>query len=349
MTKKSSKAKNQKLLIAVGILAGVLLLLALFGRYVLKHQQLPIDEEQVILVPSGSSYDALCDSLRVHNCITSESMFQSMAHARKLNKHVKAGRYVMRPGMTTMRMVNKLYYGNQDALKLTINRYRTNAQFAAFIGKRLEMDGDNLLAMLNSEEIAARYGFTPATILGMFVQNSYDIYWTIEPQKFLDKMYKEYNRFWNGTRKAECEALGLTPQEVTILASIVDEETNKNDEKAKIASVYLNRLHRGMLLQADPTVKYAVGDFTLRRILLKHLATPSPYNTYLYKGLPPGPICLPSVASIDAVLANLPTKYLYFCAKEDFSGYHNFAETPAQHAANAARFHAAMNARKIYK
>ena len=345
--KKKKASTGRRTLIVVAVWAVAVAVVALFGRYVLRHQQLPIDRAAVVCVPTGSSYEALCDTLRAHNCIADEAMFQSMARVRKLNKHVKPGRYEFHPGMSTMRVVNKLYYGNQDAMKITIGRHRTKESLCRFVGSKLEMSADSLLAVLNSEAITAQYGFTPTTILGIFVQNTYDVYWNVTPEKFLERMAKEYDRYWTGVRKGECDALGLTPQEVVALASIVEEETNCDSEKPTIASVYLNRLRKGMLLQADPTVKYAVGDFTLRRILHRHLAVESPYNTYLHRGLPPGPICLPGTASIDAVLANMKTDYLYFCAKEDFSGRHNFAATPAQHAANAQRFHQALDARGI--
>jgi UPF0755 protein len=175
------------------------------------------------------------------------------------------------------------------------------------------------------------------------------MYWTTTAKGFAQRMKKEYDHFWSTSRKAKAEAIGLTPQEVTTLASIVQSETIKSDELKIVAGLYINRLHKNIPLQADPTVKYAIGNFSLRRILYKHLEIDSPYNTYKYAGLPPGPICFPTIKSIDAVLNYDHNKYLYMCAKEDFSGYHNFAKTQRQHNKNAAKYRKALNKNKIYR
>ena len=331
-------------------IAGALCLIVLIVALVLGLQmrkRVSVTEATEIFIPTGSTYDALVDSLMTHKVIEDPSAFNHVARTRSLSSCVKGGRYVVQPGMSFFRLVNKLRSGNQDALRLTINKHRTAEQLCQMLGTKLELQPDSLLALLCDSATAAHYGLTPQTMLCLFIPNTYDIYWTTTPQQLLDRMQKEYSRFWTPLRKGQCTTLGLSPEEVITLASIVEEETNQNDEKPLIASVYLNRLRKGMLLQADPTVKYAVGNFTLRRILHKHLAADSPYNTYLYPGLPPGPICLPSIKSIDAVLANFPSNYLYFCAKEDFSGHHNFAATPQQHLQNAQRFHQAMNQRGI--
>lgn len=202
------------------------------------------------------------------------------------------------------------------------------------------------MAYLQNDSICSIYGLTPATVFALFPQNTYEFYWTVSPMAFLDKMNQESNKFWN-ERQSQLSAINLSREQVITIASIVEEETNCNDEKADIASVYLNRYRIGMALQADPTVKYAIGDFTIRRIRGEMLQTDSPYNTYRNAGLPPGPICIPSAASIDAVLKNKNTQYLYFCAKEDFSGRHNFAATITEHQANAKKFHKALNKQNI--
>lgn len=339
---------NQHKTISIIFVASIaFVLLLVLVKATIDRQHIDIAEPVSIYVPSGSDFEALTDSLKAHDCIVDEVVFRGMAKTRKLDRHVKPGRYVVEPGMSVVRLVGKLYSGNQDAVRVTVNRHRTNEQLCRFFASKLEMEADSLLVLLNDSETTEQYGFTPETIIGMFVQNTYDIYWTTTPQKLLDRMKKEYDRFWNAKRRGECMAMGMSQQEVITLASIVDEETNKDNEKSTIASVYLNRLRKGMALQADPTVKYAVGDFGIRRILHKHLEVNSPYNTYKNIGLPPGPICMPSISSIDAVLANRKTDYLYFCAKEDFSGYHNFAATPDEHARNAQRFHQALNKKGI--
>jgi len=347
MAKKKSKNNIRNYIIAA--IALILLGIAIGALLHLRRMHLSNNEEVTLYLPSGTTYDAALDSLRAHQCIDHERSFNLLARLRQYPDHVKAGCYKLEANMNCWQALTKLYYGNQDPVHVTIGKYRTADKLCEYVGKRLEFDADSLLARLTDPKVCERYGHTPQTILGMFLQNTYDVYWTTSPDKFLDRMEQEHDRFWNAERRKKCDALNLTADEVTTLASIVDEETNKDDEKADIASVYLNRLRKGMLLQADPTVKYAVGDFTLRRILNVHTEADSPYNTYRHRGLPPGPICIPSTASINAVLQNKSTNYLYFCAKADFSGHHAFAATLAQHNANAAAFHAEMNRRKIYK
>lgn len=347
--KKRKKLQNKKVNIIFSIIGGMLVLMAVVSLLLLRSQKTANSDKVTLYLPTGSTYQAVTDSLNVHNCIGNAAVFNVMARLRGYRDHVKGGCYVINPHTPVWNVLTKLYCGNQDAIRLTIGKFRTKKQLCDYLDKHLELSGDSLLALLNDETICKSYGHNTKTVIGMFIQNTYEVYWNTTPQKLLDRMDKEWGRFWNNDRTAKCKALKMTNDEVMTLASIVDEETNKNDEKDVIASVYLNRLHRGMLLQADPTLKYAVGDFTLRRLLNVHMEAESPYNTYKYKGLPPGPICTPAISSIDAVLANRQTDYLYFCAKADFSGRHAFATTLAQHNANAAAFHAELNRRKIYK
>ena len=334
--------KKSTLLILLLALATIILL----SIGLLRRQSTPATEDVRIYVPSGSSFSALADTLEAHNLLASRGIFASASKLRGLDKHVKSGSYLIHPHTGLIPLIQKLYAGNQDAIRITINRHRTVEQLCEFLGSKLELSADTLLALMLTDTVCARYGETPQTIIGMFPQNTYEYYWNISPNKLLNKMHQESLRFWE-KREGKLAQLHLTRQQVITLASIVEEETNANDEKADIASVYLNRLHINMPLQADPTVKFAIGDFSIQRIKAYMLLTDSPYNTYMHAGLPPGPICIPSAASIDAVLQNKHTNYLYFCAKEDFSGHHNFATTLAQHQANAARFHAALNQRNI--
>ena len=348
-TNNKKKPKNKRINTIVGIVAALVLVGVVTALMLLRSQKMANRETVTLYIPTGSDYAAVVDSLNAHNCIGNAMVFNTMARLRQYRDNVKGGCYILKPEERVWNVLTKLYCGNQDAVKVTISKHRTKQQLCDYIGRRLEMRSDTLLALLADDSLCAAYGHTPKTIIGMFPQNTYEIYWNTTPEKFLNRMKKESDRFWNDERKAKCKALNLTEDEVITLASIVEEETNKNDEKADIASVYLNRIRKGMLLQADPTLKYAVGDFTLRRLLNKHIEVESLYNTYKHRGLPPGPICIPSAASIDAVLANKQTDYLYFCARADFSGRHAFASTLAQHNANAAAFHAEMNRRKIYK
>lgn len=348
-TKKNNKKKKsgKKLNTIVAVIAILILAGIVASLLFMKGQKLSNRETVTLYIPSGSTYEAVVDSLTVNNCIGSQTLFNIMARLRHYKDNVKGGCYILKPEMNLWNTLTKLYYGNQDPIHVTIGKYRTKKQMCDYLGKRLEFNGDTLLALLEDDSVCASYGYTPKTIIAMFARNTYDIYWNTSTGKFLDRMHRENEKFWD-KRLSKCKAMKLTPVEVTTLASIVDEETNKDDEKELIASVYLNRLRKNMLLQADPTLKYAVGDFTLKRILNKHMETESPYNTYKYRGLPPGPICIPGTSSIDAVLADRQSDYLYFCAKADFSGRHAFATNLAQHNANAQAFHDALNRRKIY-
>lgn len=347
--KKKSKKNGKRIHIVIAVLAVLAFLAIATGLALLRMQKMANGESVTLYLPTGTTYDAVVDSLDAHGCIENHVIFNNMARLRHYRDNVKGGCYIIGAHDNVWTTLTKLYYGNQDPIRVTINKYRTKKLLCQYLDRKLELDGDTLLALLYDDSVCAAYGQTTQTIIGMFVQNTYDIYWNVSPRKLLDRMKKESDRFWNSNRLGNCKALNLRPDEVITLASIVEEETNKNDEKELIASVYLNRLRKGMLLQADPTLKFAAGDFTVQRILNKHMESDSPYNTYRFAGLPPGPICIPGPASIDAVLANRQTDYLYFCAKADFSGYHAFATTLQQHNANAAAFHAELNRRKIYK
>jgi UPF0755 protein len=324
-----------------------LLLVAISGRIILRKQRIQTAETQTIYLRTGSTYQILLDSLDAHGCLHSKAIFNKLASLRGLPDHVRPGCYKLENGMGIVRVIQKFYTGNQDPVRITINKHRSLKSLTEYLDKRLELDGDSLLDMLNDSTVLKKYNQTPESILGMFIQNTYEVYWTVTATELLERMQKESNHFWNNMRQGQCDDVDLTENEVITLASIVEEETNEDDEKPMIASVYLNRLHKGMPLQADPTVRFALGDFSVKRIGGSMLSIKSPYNTYRQPGLPPGPICIPSIASIDAVLSGVKSDYLYFCAKEDFSGHHNFAATLTEHKQNAQRFHKALNHRNI--
>ena len=212
---------------------------------------------------------------------------------------------------------------------------------------QLMLDKEELLSLLNDSAYCDSLGFTLETVMAMFIPNTYEVYWNIPAEKLMQRMKREYKSFWTDARLEKAKAINLTPVEVSVLASIVEEETAATDEYPIVAGLYLNRLHRGIPLQADPTVKFAVGDFTLQRILFEHLEIDSPYNTYKYPGLPPGPLRIPTIKGMDSVLNYMKHNYLYMCAKEDFSGRHNFAATLTEHNRNANRYRAELNRRKI--
>ena len=333
----------RNIIIAVCLLVGIAIILG----FITINQRVTVTETTRIYIPSDSNYPALLDTLDAHHCLRSYTIFGTLAQLRGLPKHVKTGSYRITPNMRIISLVQKLYSGNQDPIRITINKYRTLDALCQHFGSKLMFDADSLLVLLTDSAFCAQYNLTPRTIIGLFPQNTYEFYWTTTPTSLVARMNTEYEHFWQ-ERDNQLPSLGLTRSQVLTIASIVEEETNCNEEKADIASVYLNRYRIGMPLQADPTVKYAVADFTIRRIKGDMLKCDSPYNTYLHAGLPPGPICIPSAASIDAVLKNHKTDYLYFCAKEDFSGRHNFAATAEQHIANARKFHKALNERNIH-
>lgn len=276
-----------------------------------------------------------------------KSAIITMARHTEYYNHVRPGRYEITPSMGSFVLFRHLRNGHQSAIKLIVPSITTKERLAEVLSMKLMIGEEDLLDYFESNDSCQLFGKDTATVVCLFVPNTYEVYWNISAKKLITKMQDESKAFWNGTRAAKAEQLGLSTDEVMTLASIVDEETANNGEKPMIAGMYYNRLQKGMPLQADPTVKFALKQFELRRIYTNMLRTPSPYNTYINTGLPPGPIRVPSVAGIDAVLDMVKHDYLYMCAKEDFSGTHNFAVTYAEHLKNAAKYSAALNARNI--
>jgi len=317
----------------------------LFG-YIFKPNVL---KDAVILIPSGATFTDVEKLLQEQQVIQNYKAFRWVAKKKKYKKSIKSGRYELKKGWNTNVLMNKLRNGVQDPVNVTFNTIRTFPELAGKVATYLETDSATLLAEFMSKDIPARYSFTEATFPAMFIPNTYQFFWTVTPSQFIERMKKEYDKFWNSERTAKASALGMSKIEVSTLASIIQEETNKNDEKPIVAGVYINRLKRGMLLQACPTVKYAVGDFSIRRVTTVMTEIVSPYNTYQNTGLPPGPITFAEIQSIDAVLNAKQHDFLYFCANDNFSGYNVFARTLAEHNRNAARYQSALNQKKIWK
>ncbi len=302
-----------------------------------------IGKEFSLYLHEGTDIKALRDSLDSDGRLLRPGRFALAARLARLDGSIRPGHYVFSPGMSAYRAVSMLRSGNQTPVRVTFNNIRTLPQLAGVLSRQIAADSADMARTLADDSTAMRYGFSPREFIGMFIPNTYEVYWTVSPDRFVARMHDEYQRFWEGRRTEALGRTGLSAREVSTLASIIDEETVHTDEMARMAGVYINRLRRGMPLQADPTVKFAVGDFSLRRILKSHLSVESPYNTYLHAGLPPGPIRMPSVAAIDAVLGYEEHDYLYFCAKADFSGYHSFARTLAEHNRNARAYSAALD------
>lgn len=273
--------------------------------------------------------------------------FDALSGQTNYAERIKTGKYAIRPTDTMREFHRRLLMGYQTPIRLTVPSTRTVDRLVQSVARQLMIDSVEIAQLVADTAFYTPLGYNEATVATLFIPNTYEVYWNSSAEKLLERLQKEHDRFWNEKRLAQAKALDLTPIEVTVLASIVEEETAYNPEKATVAGLYLNRLKKGMLLQADPTVKFAWQAFELRRILYKHLEIDSPYNTYKYVGLPPGPIRIPSIIGIESVLNYEQHSYLYMCAKEDFSGKHNFATTLAQHSANARRYQQALNQRKI--
>ena len=303
----------------------------------------------VLYIPTGGTYKNVIDSLHKYKVINDEISFQFLSKWMKYPEKVKAGRYEIKPNSGNKEVISKLRKGEQDDVKLTFNNVRLKSDLVKKMNGKFEFETEKLVEMLKNPEACQKYGFDTTTIMCMFLPNTYFVRWTTTPEKFMDRMHDEYKKYWTAERLQQAESISMTPTQVAILASIVQSETNKTDEMPRVAGAYINRLAVNMPLQADPTVKFAVGDFSIRRILFKHLAVASPYNTYKNTGLPPGPIALPEPNALNAVLNYERHKYIYFCAKEDFSGYHNFAETLTEHNNNARIFQEALNKANIMK
>ncbi|OQB68387.1 MAG: putative aminodeoxychorismate lyase [Bacteroidetes bacterium ADurb.Bin139] len=275
-----------------------------------------------------------------------EQAFRWAARRENLPDHVHAGRYALTHGMNNRELARKLAMGWQDPLNITLSgSIRTFERLASVLARNLAIDSASVLEHLRNDSLIASFGFDSVSLRGMFIPNTYEVFWTITGEDLLKRMRREYDRFWNEQRKDKAKSIGLTQKQVSTLASIVNEETANADEMPLVAGVYMNRLRIGMPLQADPTLFFAAKDYSIRRVLKKHTKIESPYNTYKYRGLPPGPIAVPTIEAIDAVLHYRHHNYLYFCAKEDFSGYHNFAVTLGDHMKNARRFQRALTLR----
>lgn len=307
--------------------------------------------KQYLYIPSGSSMKDVVNILYENGYVINKSSFEWLAEQKNYKNHVHPGRYLIKTGMSNNKLIDLLRSGEQEPIKLSFNSIRTKEQLARRIADQIEADSLSLVNLLKDNKfLQTKYNLTPENALTLFIPNTYEFYWNTSAEQFLDRMAKEYKVFWTEERKAKAKQIGLSQSEVTTLASIVQaEQSRHNDEKPVIAGLYINRLKKGMRLESDPTLVYALGDFSINRVLNVHKEVSSPYNTYRNSGLPPGPINLPDVSSIDAVLNYKKNDYIFMCAKEDFSGYHNFSNTLEQHNIHAHKYRTALNKRRILK
>jgi UPF0755 protein len=343
MPKKKKTSFAKKLIISLGVLVFLVFSGVGWHYYNLIFVKGNVTIEQgkttFLYIPTGSDYSDVKQALLTNGFLKDEASFDWVAQLKKYPENVKAGRYKLTEGMTNNNLINLLRLsGNQTPVNLTFNSQTTLEELAGIVGNKLEADSSAFINMVKSDAFAEKWGFNDTTWSAFFIPNTYEFFWNTSAEEFVNRMNDEYKRFWSSSRIEKAKAKDLSPHQVVTLASIVEAETRKRDEMPQVAGLYLNRLERGMKLQADPTVKFAVGDPGLRRIYYKHLEVESPYNTYLNAGLPPGPISMPSTTAVDAVLNANDHNYIYMCARPDYSGYHNFAASHRQHLVNKRKY-----------
>ena len=297
----------------------------------------------ILIIPKQATFNQVVDSLTKNKILNNTQIFTIASKILKYDKNVMRGRYQIKANETNYQLIKKLRKGQHYPVTFTFNNVRILSDFIQRTEHKFLFSAQELQKLLEDADFLSSIGFTKETLPALFIPNTYQIFYDIDADEFVERFHFFYRNFWNEKRLEQARALSLTPVEVATLASIVEEENYKEFEKPIIAGVYLNRLRIGMRLQADPTVKFAVGDVTLNRILFKHLETNSPYNTYMYAGLPPGPIRFPDPSTLDSVLQYTKHNYLYMCAKEDFSGEHYFATNLAEHERNATKYRNALN------
>ena len=353
--KKKTKKKGKKAKLTALLVLGILLVFSLAFCYWLyktvmsPNVQTAEGKDVELFIPTGSDYEQVSDLLAEAHCIVNKKSFDWVAQKKELPSFIHPGHYVLKDGMNNNQLVNMLRGGLQTPVKVKFNNIRDVDQLAGRVATQIEADSASIAQLLHNQDYINQLGFNNYTIPALFLPDTYEFYWNTDAEGFVVRMFQEYNKFWTEERKQQAQAKGLTPVQVSTLASIVNKETNMTDEMPRVAGVYLNRLKSNWLLQADPTLIFAWNDYSIRRVLDRHKEIESPYNTYKYIGLPPGPICIPSIAAVKAVLNAEDHHYYYFCAKEDFSGYHNFAKTLSEHNRNAARYQQALNQRGILK
>lgn len=345
---------KKKLIVKIfwGIVFTLLLIVAIFGFLIYKQIYTPNflkgqKTSEFLQIPTGSKFDDVVQLLNKNDLLIDERTFRWAAHQMNYDTNIKSGRYLIKKGMNNKEVITLLRSGRQTPVQVIFNNIRTKNQLAQKISEQIEASEQSILNLLNDIDYTKKLGYTPDNILSMFIPNTYEYYWNTSADKFIQRMNKQNHLFWSAEKLQKSKSIGLSPIQISVIASIVQLESNKADEKPIIAGVYINRYKKDWKLEADPTLVYALGDFTVNRVLNVYKEIDSPYNTYMYKGLPPGPICLPTINSLNAVLNYVKHNYMYFCAREDFSGYHSFAATYDKHLENARKFRKALDLRGI--
>lgn len=341
---KSSTRFGLAIILALVVAVGIFVYSKIFGGGV------PLNlDNYYVEIPTGSSYEQVLDSLTENGFVKNEQIFTTLAERMNYKRDpMRSGRFEIKPGWSMIHLIRHLRGGPQSPVDIILTNERMVENVAAKAARFIEPDSLDILTLLQDESYLQSIGYNRDNLMSLFIPNTYEVFWNITPRQFVERMIKEHDAFWSKeNRRQKAEALGLTPAEVYALASIVEKETNQNSEKARIAGVYLNRIKLDMLLQADPTAVFATRDFETKRVTNYHTKFDSPYNTYMYKGIPPGPITMASISSIDAVLNAEEHDYIFFCAIGDDSGLHAFAETNAQHEQNIARYVRNLRARGL--
>jgi UPF0755 protein len=342
--------KNNKLSLLLSIPALIIFISVFVVYRILNGHNIKTGEPRtVIYIPEGTGYKTAMDSVEAHLTIKNIKILEWVAEKKHYPKLVKPGRYVIDGNLSYLELINILRSGRQTPVKITFHNIRTLNELAGKAGGKIEADSSEIITFLSDPSNYRNDGFTRENVISVFIPDTYEFFWNTSAKGFYSRMLKEYRKFWNEDRLAKAREENLDQVEVAILASIIDDEVAKVDEKPKIAGVYLNRLRRGIPLQACPTIKFALNDFTITRVLKKYLEVDSPYNTYKHNGFPPGPIGCPTVEGIDAVLNAEKHDFLFFAAKADFSGYHNFSRTLSEHNRYAAQYQKELNKRRIYR
>lgn len=342
----SVKLKRRHAIVAIAILAFLTVVGIAIMTLLTSHPiQSPVS--RYLYIDEDDNLDSICVKMERDLGAHSLGGLKLLGNCSKYKHHIHTGAYRFDQGDNTWKIFRDLRAGHQTPVEMVVPSVRTVEQLVQRVAPQIMADSAEICRLLRDSAFIDSLGFNQHTLPAFFIPNTYEVYWNMNARAFIHRMHREYKVFWNKKRKEQAKSLNLDPIEVSILAAIVEEETANNAEKPKVAGLYLNRLKIGMPLQADPTIKFSLQDFGLKRILFKHLEVESPYNTYKYIGLPPGPIRIPSVVGLNSVLNREDHKYLYMCAKEDFSGTHNFARTLSQHMNNARRYQQALNRRKI--
>ena len=348
--KKSSFRKFVTAFIFLAILGCGGMVYELYSRVYQLNIVLPDNAEKYIYIPSNSEFTDVVKILLENGLLINANSFEWLAKQKKYDTNIKAGRYRINRALNNNDLVNLLRSGKQTPIKVTFNNLRNKEQLAGKIGSQIEADSLSILKYITDTTFLNKLKLNTDNVACLFIPNTYEFYWNTSVEGFVNRMVKEYSDFWNLSRKKKAAKIKLNYYQVAVLASIVEKEQSiKRDERPEIAGVYLNRLKKRMKLESDPTLIFALGDFTIKRVLNKDKKVESPFNTYKNKGLPPGPICIPSINAIDAVLNASEHNYIFMCAKEDFTGYHNFAKTYAKHLLNARKYQKALNKRKIMR